>query len=172
MVAAPATPARRRLAPVGAVARDRGGDPFPRERFVALVRRLPGYGRLAWRLARDPRLSRARRTAVAAAAAYVVSPIDLVPGIVPFAGQLDDAAVALLALRFALRGLPAADRQAHLDAAGLTAADLDHDLGTVRLGTAWLLRRGGRAGLWAGRRLVRAAARGLRSVARRAGSAT
>jgi hypothetical protein len=104
---------------------------------------------------------------VAAAAAYLISPIDLVPGIIPVAGQLDDAAVALLGLRFALRGLPAADRQAHLDASGLTAHDLDHDLGTVRMGAAWLLRRGGRIGLWAGRGLVRAAAHGLRTAARR-----
>jgi uncharacterized membrane protein YkvA (DUF1232 family) len=142
-------------------------DAFPRERFIALVRRLPAYARLAWRLSRDPRLSRGRRTAVAAAAAYLISPIDLVPGIIPVAGQLDDAAVALLGLRFALRGLPAADREAHLDASGLAAADLDHDLGTVRQGAAWMLRRGGRIGLWAGRGLVRAAAHGLRTAARR-----
>jgi len=146
---------------------DRPDDAFPRERFIALVRRLPAYARLAWRLSRDPRLSRARRAAVAAAAAYLISPIDLVPGIIPVAGQLDDAAVALLGLRFALRGLPAADRQTHLDASGLTAADLDHDLATVRMGAAWLLRRGGRIGLWAGRGLVRAAAHGLRTAARR-----
>jgi uncharacterized membrane protein YkvA (DUF1232 family) len=146
---------------------DRADDAFPRARFIALVRRLPAYARLAWRLSRDPRLSRGRRTAVAAAAAYLISPIDLVPGIIPVAGQLDDAAVALLGLRFALRGLPAADRQAHLDASGLTAADLDHDLGTVRMGAAWLLRRGGRIGLWAGRGLVRVAAHGLRTAARR-----
>lgn len=145
----------------------RADDAFPRERFIALVRRLPAYARLAWRLSRDPRLGRTRRTAVAAAAAYLISPIDLVPGIIPVAGQLDDAAVALLGLRFALRGLPAADRQAHLDASGLTATDLDHDLGTVRLGAAWLLRRGGRIGLWAGRGLVRAAGHGLRTAARR-----
>lgn len=146
---------------------DRADDAFPRERFIALVRRLPAYARLAWRLSRDPRLSRGRRTAVAAAAAYLISPIDLVPGIIPVAGQLDDAAVALLGLRFALRGLPAADREAHLDASGLAAADLDHDLGTVRMGAGWLLRRGGRIGLWAGRGLVRVAGHGLRSAARR-----
>jgi uncharacterized membrane protein YkvA (DUF1232 family) len=151
----------------GATSKGWTDDAFPRRRFIALVRRLPGYGRLAWRLARDPRLSRPRRTAVAAAAAYLVSPVDLVPGIIPFAGQLDDAAVALLGLRFALRGLPFADRQAHLEASGLTAEDLDYDLGTVRIGAAWLLRRGGRVGLWAGRGLVRAAARGLRMAARR-----
>jgi hypothetical protein len=114
-------------------------------------------------------LSRARRTAVAAAAAYLVSPIDLVPGIIPVAGQLDDAAVALLGLRFALRGLPAGDRQAHLAVVGLAAVDLDHDLETVRRGASWLLRRGGRVGLWAGRGLVRAAASGVRAAARRVG---
>jgi uncharacterized membrane protein YkvA (DUF1232 family) len=145
----------------------RDDDPFPRERFIALVRRLPGYARLGWRLARDPQLSRPRRTAVAAAAAYLVSPVDLVPGIIPVAGQLDDAAVALLGLRFALRGLPAAGRQAHLEASGLTAADLDHDLGTVRMGAAWLLRRGSRISLWVGRALVRGAASGMRTAARR-----
>jgi uncharacterized membrane protein YkvA (DUF1232 family) len=146
---------------------DRASDPFPRDRFVALVRRLPAYGRLGRHLARDPRLSRPRRGAVAAAVAYLVSPVDLVPGIIPIAGQLDDAAVALLALRFALRGLPPADRQAQLDACGLAAADLDHDLRTVRMGAAWMLRRGGRIGLWAGRGLVRAAARGARAAMQR-----
>jgi uncharacterized membrane protein YkvA (DUF1232 family) len=155
------------MASLAGASKRRAGDPFPRERFLALVRRLPGYGRLAWRLARDPRLSRRRRAAVAAAAAYLVSPVDLVPGIIPIAGQLDDAAVALLGLRFALRGLPAADRAAHLEASGLTAADLEEDLASVRTGAAWLLRRGGRIGLWAGRGLLRAAGRGVRTAVHR-----
>lgn len=129
-----------------------------------LVRRLPAYARLAWSLGRDQRLGAGRRAAVVGAAAYLVSPIDLVPGIIPVAGQLDDAAVALLGLRFALRGLPPAERQAHLDATGLVAADLDHDLKTVRLGAAWMLRSGGRIGLWAGRGLLRAASAGARSA--------
>ena len=166
MAAASGTRARPMARP-RARSTERVDDPFPRERFIALVRRLPGYARLAWRLARDERLSRARRTAVAAAAAYLVSPIDLVPGIIPVAGQLDDAAVALIALRFALRGLPQADRQAHLEASGLTSADLNDDLGTVRMGAAWLLRRGGRLGLWAGRGLICTAAHGVRAAARR-----
>jgi uncharacterized membrane protein YkvA (DUF1232 family) len=137
-------------------------DPFPMARFGALVRRLPRYLRLAWRLGRDERLSGGRRAAVVGAAAYLASPIDLVPGIIPFAGQLDDAAVALLSLRFALRGLPPAARQAHLEATGIAAGDIDHDLHTVRLGAAWLLRRGGRLGLRMGRAVGRLAARGAR----------
>jgi uncharacterized membrane protein YkvA (DUF1232 family) len=130
------------------------------------VRRFPAYARLAWRLGRDRRLTAARRAAVLGAAAYLASPIDLVPGIIPLAGQLDDAAVALLALRFALRGLPPAARQAHLDAVGIAAADLDEDLVTVRMGAGWLARRGGRLALRGGRAAGRAAWRATRGVSR------
>jgi uncharacterized membrane protein YkvA (DUF1232 family) len=145
----------------------RGDDRFPMDRFGALVRRLPAYARLAWRLGRDERLGGGRRAAVVGAAAYLASPIDLVPGIIPVAGQLDDAAVALLGLRFALRGLSPAERQAHLDAVGLVASDLDDDLTTVRLGAGWMLRRGGRLGVRAARGLARAGIAGLRAAVRR-----
>ena len=55
-------------------------DPFPRDRVATMMRRLPAYLRLSWRLTRDPLLSRARRAAVIGAAGYLASPIDLVPG--------------------------------------------------------------------------------------------
>jgi uncharacterized membrane protein YkvA (DUF1232 family) len=139
-------------------------DPgFPRDEFGALVRRLPAYGRLAWALARDPRLSRVRRAAVLAAAGYVVSPIDLVPGIIPVLGQLDDLAVALAAIRFALDGLKPEYRAQRLAEAGLSPADLAADLGTTRSIAVWL----GRSGLRAGRRLASAAQQGGREVERR-----
>ena len=80
-------------------------DPFPRHRISALVRRMPAYLRLSWRLAKDPLLSKARRAAVVGAAGYLASPIDLVPGVIPLLGQLDDIAVAIAALRLALAGL-------------------------------------------------------------------
>jgi uncharacterized membrane protein YkvA (DUF1232 family) len=139
-----------------------GGDPFPAQRFGALLRRMPTYGRLAWRIGRDPDLGTARRAALLGAMAYLVSPIDLVPGFIPVAGQLDDAAVALLGLRFALDGLPAPRRAAHLSATGLTAADLDHDLTTVRLGAGWMVRQGGRIAQATARGVAGAAATGSR----------
>jgi len=134
---------------------------------VALVRRLPAYARLGWALSREPALSRGRRAAVVAAAAYLVSPIDLVPGIIPLAGQLDDAAVALLGLRFALRGLPAARRDVHLAAAGVTASQLDEDLATVGRSAAWLARGAGRLGVRASVAATRLAARGVQAALRR-----
>jgi uncharacterized membrane protein YkvA (DUF1232 family) len=142
-------------------------DPFPMQRFGMLVRRLPAYARLAWSLGRDQRLGAGRRAAVVGAAAYLVSPIDLVPGIIPVAGQLDDAAVALLGLRFALRGLPPAERRLQLEAAGLSAGDMDHDLKTVRLGAGWILRRGGRIGRRAGRGILHGARAGARAAVER-----
>lgn len=127
---------------------------FPREEFGALVRRLPAYARLAWALAMDPRLSKARRAVVLAGAAYVISPIDLVPGVVPVLGQLDDLAIALGVIRFALDGLKPEYRAERLAAAGLSEQALSADIATTRAIAAWLAR----SGIRAGRRLASAAA--------------
>lgn len=126
---------------------------FPKDEFAALVKRLPRYGRLAWALARDPRLSRMRRAAVLAAAAYVVSPIDVVPGIIPVAGQLDDLLIALAAIRVALDGLQPEVRAQRLAAVGLAQDDVSRDFRTaVDLGK-WM----GRSGVRIGRRLAESA---------------
>jgi uncharacterized membrane protein YkvA (DUF1232 family) len=131
-------------------------DPFPRHEALAIVGRIPAYARLAWHVGRDPHLTPARRGAVIAAAAYLVSPIDLVPGIIPIVGQLDDLLVVLVALRVALAGLPAERRLAHLEASGLTEADLAGDIDTLGLVAAWLARRAARLGVEVSRTLVRA----------------
>jgi uncharacterized membrane protein YkvA (DUF1232 family) len=120
------------------------GDPFPSERFGALIKRLPRYLRLSWGLAGEPRLSRSRKLGVLGAAAYLASPVDLVPGIIPVVGQLDDVAIAMLALRAALRALDEPTRTRLLTDAGLAAEDLDADLATVGATAAWLARSGAR----------------------------
>ncbi len=127
------------------------GDPFPSARFGELIRRLPRYGRLAWRLSRDDRLPAARRAALIAGAAYLVSPIDLVPGFIPVAGQLDDAVAVLLALRLALNGLPPIDRERALGEVGLQPGVLERDLAAIGIVYAWLARRGARLA-WNGTR--------------------
>ena len=132
-------------------------DPFPRERVSVMVRRMPAYLRLSWRLAKDPLLSKARRAAVVGAAGYLASPIDLVPGVIPVLGQLDDLAVALAAIRIALAGLSPERRAVHLEAVGLGDQDLTDDLRTVGATTAWI----GRAGF---RTTKRAAAVGTRAA--------
>ncbi|CAN5766960.1 hypothetical protein BH23CHL8_BH23CHL8_24530 [soil metagenome] len=142
---------------------DPAGDPFPRERLSALLGRLPRYGRLAWRLGRDPALSRLRRAAVLGAAAYVVSPIDLLPGIIPGIGQLDDVLVAIAALRLALSGLDSERRAEHLAAVGLADEDLMDDARTVGATAGWLVRTGARSAARVGRNVL-GVTRGLREA--------
>jgi uncharacterized membrane protein YkvA (DUF1232 family) len=142
-------------------------DPFPREEFTALVKRIPSYARLAWALARDPRLSRARRAAVLAGAAYVLSPIDFVPGIIPVVGQLDDVLIALGAIRLALNGLKPEFRAEVLQAAGLEQPDLDTDLKTTTNIAAWLVRSGARVSVRVGRGAVDTGLRITRAIQRR-----
>lgn len=121
--------------------------------MLALVRRLPAYARLAWALSRDERIPGARRAAVLGAGAYLVSPIDLIPGIIPLVGQLDDVLVVLAAMRLALASLTDAQREEHLRLAGLTQADLEADVAALEDAARWLVVHG----LRAGRRVARSA---------------
>jgi uncharacterized membrane protein YkvA (DUF1232 family) len=59
---------------------------------------------LVRRLLRDPRVPRRRKLALVLLAAYLVVPIDLVPDFIPVAGQLDDAILVALVLRYLVRG--------------------------------------------------------------------
>lgn len=69
---------------------------------------LPACVTTARRLRRDARVPRAAKAAVAFAALWAVSPIDLVPEFLPVIGPLDDVVVVALALRFAARRVPRA----------------------------------------------------------------
>ena len=68
------------------------------ESMLALVRDLPHFGRLVYRLARDPRVSKIDKALVVAALAYTAVPADAIPDVIPFLGQLDDVVVVGVAL--------------------------------------------------------------------------
>src|SRR3954449_2094166 len=62
-----------------------------REDARALAGFIPDCVVLVGRLARDQRISRARRLVLLGVLAYLAFPFDLVPDFLPVAGQLDDA---------------------------------------------------------------------------------
>ena len=86
--------------------------------LIALARRLPpGLARdlaaflpdcvtMLRRLWRDPRVPTKARLAIALAALWAISPIDLIPEFLPVIGPLDDVVVVALALRYAVRQVP------------------------------------------------------------------
>lgn len=151
-------PGRTPTTSPAAAGTDHDPDPFPRDEVGRFVRRMPAYAHLAWNLARDPAVSRSKRAAILAAAGYLVSPIDLVPGFIPVLGQLDDLLVLIAALRLALSGLDREQRAAKLAAVHLSDELLAEDVRALGLAGAWLARRGGRVAARAGLRGVDATA--------------
>lgn len=69
----------------------------------ALGRFIPDCLVLFRRLISEPRIPLARRLVLLGLLGYLVFPIDLVPDMIPVAGQLDDALIAAFALRLVLR---------------------------------------------------------------------
>jgi uncharacterized membrane protein YkvA (DUF1232 family) len=105
---------------------------------AALLRALPDVARLTARLVSDPVLPRAAKIALAAAAVYLLSPIDLLPDFVPFLGYLDDA----LLLSVIVDGIVNhVDRALVLKYWPGTIASLDKISRAARLLAMWVPRR-------------------------------
>jgi uncharacterized membrane protein YkvA (DUF1232 family) len=75
-----------------------------REDARALAGFIPDCAVMLSRLVRDRRISWPRRAVLWGVLAYLAFPIDLVPDFLPVAGQLDDAVLLGLALRFLVHG--------------------------------------------------------------------
>ena len=66
---------------------------------MGAIKQVPAYIRLLFRLMRDSRVSRIDRLLVLAAAAYMISPLDFIPDLIPFFGEADDLFLVVLALQ-------------------------------------------------------------------------
>ena len=72
-----------------------------RRRMKNLLLFIPNMVLLCARLMTDPRVPKTEKALVAGAVVYAIIPLDLVPDMIPFVGQIDDAyliAVTLLRL--------------------------------------------------------------------------
>jgi uncharacterized membrane protein YkvA (DUF1232 family) len=102
------------------------------KRFWEAVKHLPAYVRLATALVRDPEVPRSAKVVLGIGGGYALSPIDLVPGIIPVVGQMDDIYAMLTALQQSLKRMPDDVAVRHLAAAGIPRAQIDEDLAAVR----------------------------------------
>ncbi|HKT80552.1 MAG TPA: DUF1232 domain-containing protein [Vicinamibacterales bacterium] len=74
--------------------------------WPGVFRALLSQARLSWRLVREPRVPLWAKAVPFAAIGYVLSPIDVLPDVVPLLGQIDDAAIILMALQLFHRLCP------------------------------------------------------------------
>ncbi len=118
-------------------------------KLAGTAARLPRYLKLAHGLARDGSIPIARKTALVGGIGYAVLPFDLIPGIIPVVGQLDDLAALLLGLRVAINGCPPDVAQAHLARVGIADSAIDADLLIVREAATWIVKGGAQLGLQA-----------------------
>jgi uncharacterized membrane protein YkvA (DUF1232 family) len=70
----------------------------------AVARFIPDCLVLFRRLLADDRVPRVRKLSLVLMLGYLALPIDLIPDFIPIAGQLDDAILVALTLRFVLHG--------------------------------------------------------------------
>jgi len=76
------------------------------ERFLQVLRHLPNFARLYWRLFRDRRVSILPKALLVLTLVYVISPFDLIPDFIPVIGEMDDVAVVLSVLWLFIRLCP------------------------------------------------------------------
>ena len=63
------------------------------------IRQLPNYVRLLFGLLSDRRVAGVDKLLVAAAVAYILTPIDFIPDFIPFLGEVDDVFLLVTALQ-------------------------------------------------------------------------
>lgn len=112
--------------------------------------RLKGWARAIrrdvhalWLAARDPRTPWAARLLALAIAAYALSPIDLIPDVIPVLGYLDDAILLPLLILLVLRLIPPALMAEHRATAAAAAARPVSRAGAAFIVVLWVL-----AGTW------------------------
>ena len=75
----------------------------PRESFVTLVPRLAKF---VWHLVKDPRVPWQVKASLIGLAAYLASPIDIIPDWIPGAGYLDDVLILGFVASYVLARVP------------------------------------------------------------------
>jgi uncharacterized membrane protein YkvA (DUF1232 family) len=75
-------------------------------RWSLLLTRFRKELLLAWAILKDARTPASAKLATLAAVLYVLSPVDLLPDLMPILGWLDDGVVALILLKLAQSLLP------------------------------------------------------------------
>lgn len=89
------------------------------KRLSVLASVVRGDAKVLWHALRHPAAPTWLKLGVVGLVAYVLSPVDFVPDVIPFFGVVDDLVLLPLAVGFLLRRLPASVRADARRKAGL-----------------------------------------------------
>jgi uncharacterized membrane protein YkvA (DUF1232 family) len=103
-----------------------------------------------WIAARDPRTPRRARLLAGAVAAYALSPIDLIPDIIPILGLLDDLLIIPAGIWLALRWVPM-ELMAEYRTAALRRTPPRSRVAAIIILALWLITAGTAISWWTAR---------------------
>ena len=92
------------------------------------IKRLPIYSKLIYKLYKEPNITKIQKAQLLSVFGYLISPVELVPGIIPVAGQLDDIIIALSVLRRVLKSCDEDFAKNFLGLYNLSSEILDEDI--------------------------------------------
>ena len=78
-----------------------------KSRMKNLLLFLPNLFALCWGLLKDSRVSKLEKAMVAGAVVYTIMPLDFIPDMLPFIGQVDDVYLIALTLMRLMQSAPA-----------------------------------------------------------------
>ncbi|KUO72890.1 MAG: hypothetical protein APF77_24220 [Clostridia bacterium BRH_c25] len=102
-------------------------DDLERDIF-SVIGRLPRYSKLLVKLYKSPDIRKRHKLLLSMGIAYSASPIDLIPGIIPVAGQLDNLLIMLRCLEKVLDAYDVKITGKYLDEAGTSVDEIKEDI--------------------------------------------
>ena len=100
-----------------------------------IIQLIPNLLKLMYRLMKDSRVPTTEKVFLVGAIVYVISPLDLIPDVIPFIGQVDDLYVVALTLLRLFTRTPADVVREHWDGGG----DIAHIAGRIAQAATHLL---------------------------------
>ena len=100
-----------------------------------IIQLIPNLLKLLVRLMKDSRVPTAEKAFLIGAIVYVISPLDLIPDVIPFIGQVDDLYLVALTLLRMFTRTPADVVREHWDGGG----DIAHIAGRIAQAATHLL---------------------------------
>lgn len=96
--------------------------------IFSVIGRLPAYSKLLFKLYKCRDIRKRHKLLLSVGIAYSLSPIELIPGIIPVAGQLDNLLVILRCLRKVLNSIDKESGKRYLEEQGLEPGQLEEDI--------------------------------------------